>query len=273
MQVEVRLEGLDALEGAIDVGCHARGELAFEHVDHCGDFRTDAVGVIGDQARAEAQQRLDLGGVRRCAGSRAKLGRVAVVLPERGAALEIDLQRILVPERRDPEHLVEALPAQDGRTGRGLGANVDRTPAEILRTKRVHREWCDEACEVRHTVTLASWIRACRETMERIRRLTHTATRSEKRALTPPIRRVFLGRMHSSAGLPVRAGLHPTGLYLALRQIGPGELRDAFMQETIARLPAHEWIVHIAEGRCRPGCLPIPRRRDSSFTSRVADRR
>ena len=36
--------------------------------------------------------------------------------------------------------------------------------------------------------------------------------------------------------LPVRAALHPTGLYLALRQIGPAELRDAFMQETIARV-------------------------------------
>jgi hypothetical protein len=48
------------------------------------------------------------------------------------------------------------------------------------------------------------------------------------------------------AGLPVRAGLAPTGVYLALRQIGRDELRDAFMQETIARVPAQERIVHVA---------------------------
>ena len=47
-------------------------------------------------------------------------------------------------------------------------------------------------------------------------------------------------------GLPVRAGLAPTGLYLALRRIDRGELQDAFMQETIARVPAAEQIVHVA---------------------------
>ena len=47
-------------------------------------------------------------------------------------------------------------------------------------------------------------------------------------------------------GLPVRAGLAPTGLYLALRQIGRDELQDAFMQETVARVPAEERIVHVA---------------------------
>jgi hypothetical protein len=47
-------------------------------------------------------------------------------------------------------------------------------------------------------------------------------------------------------GLPVRAGLAPTGLYLALRQIGRDELQDPFMQETIARVPAQEQIVHVA---------------------------
>jgi hypothetical protein len=47
-------------------------------------------------------------------------------------------------------------------------------------------------------------------------------------------------------GLPVRAGLAPTGLYLALRQIGRDQLQDAFMQETIARVPAQERIVHVA---------------------------
>jgi hypothetical protein len=47
-------------------------------------------------------------------------------------------------------------------------------------------------------------------------------------------------------GLPVRAGLAPTGLYLALRQIGRDELQDAFMQETVARVPAQERVVHVA---------------------------
>ena len=53
-------------------------------------------------------------------------------------------------------------------------------------------------------------------------------------------------------GLPVRAGLHPTGLYLALRQIGPEELQDAFMQETIARVPAPETDRARRPGRRRP---------------------
>ncbi len=60
-------------------------------------------------------------------------------------------------------------------------------------------------------------------------------------------------------GLPVRAGLRATGLYLALRQIGPHELRDAFMQETIARVPAPETIVQLAmegHGRAAPGAAP-----------------
>jgi hypothetical protein len=48
------------------------------------------------------------------------------------------------------------------------------------------------------------------------------------------------------AGLPVRVGLHPTGLYLALRRIGAADLKDAFMQETIARIPAQERIVHVS---------------------------
>jgi hypothetical protein len=53
------------------------------------------------------------------------------------------------------------------------------------------------------------------------------------------------------AGLPVRAGLAPTGLYLALRPIGRDELQDAFMQETIARLPAQERIVQVARDGAR----------------------
>lgn len=61
-------------------------------------------------------------------------------------------------------------------------------------------------------------------------------------------------------GLPVRAALHPTGLYLALRQIGRNELQDAFMQETIARVPAQEKIVHVARnhiGRAPPDTAPV----------------
>ncbi len=60
-------------------------------------------------------------------------------------------------------------------------------------------------------------------------------------------------------GLPVRAALHPTGLYLALRQIGRNELKDAFMQETIVRVPAQEKIVHVARhlvGRAPPDTAP-----------------
>lgn len=46
--------------------------------------------------------------------------------------------------------------------------------------------------------------------------------------------------------LPARAALHPTGLYLALRDIRTAELQDPFMQETIARVPARESVVQIA---------------------------
>ena len=59
--------------------------------------------------------------------------------------------------------------------------------------------------------------------------------------------------------LPARAVLRPEGLYLALRDIRPGELRDAFMQETIARIPAAESFVHIARddiGKAAPATAP-----------------
>jgi hypothetical protein len=46
--------------------------------------------------------------------------------------------------------------------------------------------------------------------------------------------------------LPARAALHPTGLYLALREIRPAELQDPFMQETIARIAARESVVQVA---------------------------
>src|SRR5262245_15048118 len=48
--------------------------------------------------------------------------------------------------------------------------------------------------------------------------------------------------------LPARAALHPTGLYLALRDIRTAELQDPFMQETIARVPARESVVQVARG-------------------------
>jgi hypothetical protein len=59
--------------------------------------------------------------------------------------------------------------------------------------------------------------------------------------------------------LPARAVLRPDGLYLALRDIGPDQLRDAFMQETIVRVPAAESFVHIARediGKAAPGTAP-----------------
>jgi hypothetical protein len=59
--------------------------------------------------------------------------------------------------------------------------------------------------------------------------------------------------------LPARAVLRPDGLYLALRDIGPEQLRDAFMQETIARIPAAESFVHIARedlGKATPRAAP-----------------
>ncbi len=59
--------------------------------------------------------------------------------------------------------------------------------------------------------------------------------------------------------LPARAVLRPDGLYLALRDIGPGELRDAFMQETVVRVPAAESFVHVARadiGKAAPDTAP-----------------
>ena len=59
--------------------------------------------------------------------------------------------------------------------------------------------------------------------------------------------------------LPTRAALHPAGLYLALRQIAPEELRDAFMQETVTRVPANERLVQIGRediGKAAAGTAP-----------------
>jgi hypothetical protein len=53
--------------------------------------------------------------------------------------------------------------------------------------------------------------------------------------------------MHAAQGdwLPVRAALHPTGLFIASREIAPDELQDAFMQETVARVAAAERIAQV----------------------------
>lgn len=59
--------------------------------------------------------------------------------------------------------------------------------------------------------------------------------------------------------LPARAVLRPEGLYLALRDIAVAELRDAFMQETVVRVPAAETYSHIARadlGKVDPGSAP-----------------
>lgn len=67
--------------------------------------------------------------------------------------------------------------------------------------------------------------------------------------------------MHNGQGdwLPARAALHSTGLYFALRRIGPAELHDPFMQETIARVSAAEEFVQVLPedlGRTLPGSAP-----------------
>jgi hypothetical protein len=49
--------------------------------------------------------------------------------------------------------------------------------------------------------------------------------------------------------LPVRAALKSAGLYVALRDIPPGELRDPFMQQTVARVPAVDELIEIPEVR------------------------
>lgn len=49
----------------------------------------------------------------------------------------------------------------------------------------------------------------------------------------------------TSAGLPTRAALHPSGLYLVLKDIAVSELQDPFMYQTVARSSAPEKIVHI----------------------------
>lgn len=62
-----------------------------------------------------------------------------------------------------------------------------------------------------------------------------------------------------SAGLPVRAALHETGLYLALQAITPEELRDPFMQQTVNRMRAPDTLVQVAReniGKADPRTAP-----------------
>lgn len=59
--------------------------------------------------------------------------------------------------------------------------------------------------------------------------------------------------------LPARAVLRPEGMYLALRDIAASELRDAFMQETVMRVPAAESFTHIERqdlGKVAAGFAP-----------------
>ena len=59
--------------------------------------------------------------------------------------------------------------------------------------------------------------------------------------------------------LPVRASLQPTGLYLELRDIGPEQLHDPFMQETTQRVPARQSVIQILKedlGKASPSSAP-----------------
>ena len=133
----------------------------------CRDLRADAVHLICDQAGAEVEQRLDLRGIDRCPHSGAQVAGVAIVLLERRAASEIDLERVLVPVRREAEHLVEATPAQDSRRLLArLAADVHRPQPEVLRPERVRVHRRQEAGEIRHAGTLASPVRPCRGSVD-----------------------------------------------------------------------------------------------------------
>ncbi|MCS6947450.1 MAG: hypothetical protein NZM12_07535 [Steroidobacteraceae bacterium] len=49
--------------------------------------------------------------------------------------------------------------------------------------------------------------------------------------------------------LPARAALRPDGLYVAARMVPPAELRDPFLQQTIARVAGADSIIHIPRER------------------------
>ncbi len=77
--------------------------------------------------------------------------------------------------------------------------------------------------------------------------------------------------------LPARAALHPTGLYLSLRDIAPAELQDAFMQETITRIGGREQVVQVlredlgkgAEGSAPAGIIFHVARCGSTLVSQM----
>ncbi|MDP9199107.1 MAG: hypothetical protein M3O07_07835 [Pseudomonadota bacterium] len=56
----------------------------------------------------------------------------------------------------------------------------------------------------------------------------------------------------------MRAALHPTGLFIASREIAPGELQDPFMQETVVRVAAPERIDQVERALVggAPGVVP-----------------
>jgi hypothetical protein len=62
-----------------------------------------------------------------------------------------------------------------------------------------------------------------------------------------------------STWLPARAALQPTGLYLELREIGPEQLQDPFLVETVQRVPARQSVIQILKqdlGRASPNSAP-----------------
>lgn len=62
-----------------------------------------------------------------------------------------------------------------------------------------------------------------------------------------------------SFDLPARASLQPSGLYLELRDIGPEQLQDPFMHETVQRVSASPHVVQIAKadlGKTNPNSTP-----------------
>ncbi|MEO8386260.1 MAG: hypothetical protein ABI583_13515 [Betaproteobacteria bacterium] len=65
--------------------------------------------------------------------------------------------------------------------------------------------------------------------------------------------------MTTPSELPVRAALHPSGLYLELREIGPEQLHDAFLVDTVERVPARQSVIQIFKedlGKVSPASAP-----------------
>ena len=59
--------------------------------------------------------------------------------------------------------------------------------------------------------------------------------------------------------LPARAALRPEGLYLDLRDIGPEQLQDPFLQHTVQRVPSRSTVVQVRRqelGLVPPGSAP-----------------